>query len=305
MSELAGDISGAGTVLCVSCEYDLRGLPPEARCPECGAQVERSRQHHEAILARGEAPLWMSQSAWQRRMGIGCALALASGASVAMTGLFFVRPPLSGALEYVAFALWIGSSATMAGALWLLGSREPAGRSAVRSLRLLRAGAILTVLSFARPRIWNPRTFEGHRYLAVAETLLMAVVSALLWARFHRLARRSNALKVTRLARRLTWLLPAVMVVQVIFFNSVPMARGGGWLIKPQVVLGETFALTILPMEISRGASIRLPLIFWTLALITTGAALATLVGMMLIFFREAGASASGWNASAGESSNA
>src|SRR4051812_12377368 len=74
-------------LLCVSCEYDLRGMARDARCPECGAQVDRSYQHHEALLARGEAPLWMSRPAWLRRIGIGCALALSSGVAISVAAV--------------------------------------------------------------------------------------------------------------------------------------------------------------------------------------------------------------------------
>ncbi len=48
----------AADVPCLGCQYNLRGLPPTANCPECGAAVERSIS---PPALRCAAPEWLKR----------------------------------------------------------------------------------------------------------------------------------------------------------------------------------------------------------------------------------------------------
>src|SRR5437588_8462153 len=110
-------------ILCIDCEYSLRGLPREGRCPECGGEIAQSWLWHETLLARGEPPLWMSPPAWLRRMGYGCALVLASSLAVIAVSTLNSAFGVSGGIhEYVAVSIWIAANVALVAGLWLLGS---------------------------------------------------------------------------------------------------------------------------------------------------------------------------------------
>ena len=65
---------------CLSCEYDLMGLPIEGRCPECGSPVEDSLQKHlpgleqEKVLEQFRRGLNVNAAAWMvlALLSVGC-----------------------------------------------------------------------------------------------------------------------------------------------------------------------------------------------------------------------------------------
>lgn len=280
--------------LCIDCEYDLRGLPHDGRCPECGAEIARSRQRHEALLASGQPPLWMSSPAWLRKLGVGCALVLSSGIVVAAMRLHGIHPVPSRYLVYVLMPLWLSSAAALAVGLWLLATREPATQPRPIACALLRAGAVFEALRAVRGFVWSPPTFDGHWYILIVSGVVAAAVTAAIWARLRGLAKRSATPGLARWAWTLCWLLPAVIVVQVVFFSLLPMGKAGAWMVAPHPVLGEPSALTGLPFELLRDASIGWRILFWIPALLTTLAAMVTLTRMMLIFFNAAAIASAG-----------
>ena len=62
---------------CLRCEYDLRGLPRGARCPECGTPVEPSAARNDAEQVGERAPLRLSATSWLRSIGVACWLTVA------------------------------------------------------------------------------------------------------------------------------------------------------------------------------------------------------------------------------------
>jgi hypothetical protein len=58
---------------CVRCDYDLRGLPPDARCPECGLPVRYSDPAHASL--RHASPGWLASLSWGARLALVAFLA--------------------------------------------------------------------------------------------------------------------------------------------------------------------------------------------------------------------------------------
>jgi hypothetical protein len=183
--------------------------------------------------------------------------------------------------------MWLGSHAALASGLWLLATREPAAPPRRVYLGLIRAGACFEILRAIRGWIWNPPTFNGHWYILIATGVLAAVVTALVWTRLRRLAERASKRRLARWAALLSWLLPPVMVAQVVFFSMLPMTRLGAWMVSAHSVVGEAVALTGLVSGMLGGGSIGMSLLFWIPALALTLIALATLAGMTWLFFRQ------------------
>src|SRR5688572_22931882 len=55
-------------VPCVRCDYDLRGLAPDARCPECGLLVRYSDPVHASL--RHAPPGWLASLSWGARLAL-------------------------------------------------------------------------------------------------------------------------------------------------------------------------------------------------------------------------------------------
>jgi hypothetical protein len=232
----------------------------------------------------------MASPAWLRRMGAGCALVLGSAVGhifMSLLGAMSVQP--SGAAIVGAASLLIVTSLALVIGLWLLGSREPATAPSVRDLTIVRAGAVIELLRILRSFVWNPATFERHWYIAIATTLLAAVVTAMLWRRLARLTRRATLGNASRLASSwLVWVVPAVMIVQVLFWRLLPTSRYGAMLIAPQPMTGEATALILVPVGLIRGGSLGLALIFWGFAMLAAFTALLMLAVMARALHRAA-----------------
>src|SRR5690349_6310197 len=57
----------AGHLTCITCDYDLHGLPLRAKCHECGDAVLDSLKQHRR-RARGSLPLSECNAQWLRRL---------------------------------------------------------------------------------------------------------------------------------------------------------------------------------------------------------------------------------------------
>jgi hypothetical protein len=132
---------------CLSCGYNLQGLPVEGGCPECGSPVLQSLRgnllrfasvHHLKILTWGATlAFWGSLAA--------LTLSLLSG-----FGGFSMRVARAGSLDV--FGALVGSFSTLAtltmlAGWWLLSEPDPGvpGSAAVRRTRgLLRIGLVLS-----------------------------------------------------------------------------------------------------------------------------------------------------------------
>lgn len=69
-----GSLTSPTELRCITCGYDLRSLPTEEQCPECGTRIELSLRGD--LLSRSD-PVWVSRIArGQSLLVIGVRLCL-------------------------------------------------------------------------------------------------------------------------------------------------------------------------------------------------------------------------------------
>ncbi len=173
---------------CIVCGYDLRASPPEGRCPECGAAVERS--------LHGDWLRYADQD-WLRAVHLGLewmwtslaiALSAAAAVLVSVTLDLFTDPlsrpaPLNWLIGFLVMLVLVGALVAASGfpiGLILLTSQEPrlAPQESRRAL-ILRAVSIGLL-----PALVSPAVGAGWASVLIALPpwggLLLAVVASLL-----------------------------------------------------------------------------------------------------------------------------
>ena len=129
-------------VVCVGCGYDLRGLPGDGHCPECGQEIAQSVRWSR-LRWREAPPLSASDPRWVREMSLGplmviAAFVLAIGLALWPGGVYVWTAAERLAALSLAFATWTLSC----WAAWKLSEPEPRfPRPGGSSRWLLRWGA--------------------------------------------------------------------------------------------------------------------------------------------------------------------
>jgi hypothetical protein len=128
---------------CVRCRYNLRGLPPDGRCPECAVAVAASRRRH---LWSAE-PRWLSKVRWGLRILIVLQIAV-----TAQRLCTVVQNVCSGGLWdtwlSLAYRLWWLGELGYAVAGWFLTAPHPGGDDQrLGRFRIRRATRWLAILS--------------------------------------------------------------------------------------------------------------------------------------------------------------
>lgn len=152
--ELDGDGRLSESVACRDCGYDLRGMQPDDRCPECGLEVGASMRSD--LLGH-------MQPAWLKRLRYGLAMLFVSLALGIVGGVLLGVVGAAVAAASAASGMGSGSVGVMmvmgvsmlalqvvvCGTIWLVGvfvftSAEPAGRREgdVRPVKMARLGEV-------------------------------------------------------------------------------------------------------------------------------------------------------------------
>ena len=184
MSEPSSAPPDPAAVVCMGCDYDLRGLPRSANCPECGLPVARS--------GRANQWLWHAPPRWLASLSRGAVLVLAA---VAVTALLPFAPgawlggvPVEAFLTAVCGVL-VAAAALYASGVWLLTRPQARFAPAGGVVRLAaRCAAFLPLLSELGAFV--PRRPGILQWLRGATLLVWLVAAALLLLHLHRLALR-------------------------------------------------------------------------------------------------------------------
>jgi hypothetical protein len=169
---------------CYRCGYDLRGLPGDGNCPECGLAVERS--------AAPASELWHAPPAWLAKLSWGARLVLLAPILGYVYGTRFARYVTSPRVEVhylapVAFALMFAAG------VWLITAPQPhvfqARRWAWRwALRAASLSPLVMVVCYylATSGRWANHSANPH----LAGFVGLVPFPALLFFHLRRLARR-------------------------------------------------------------------------------------------------------------------
>jgi hypothetical protein len=278
-------------VRCLRCEYRLRGLARDGKCPECGAAIEPSWQRHEFLLAHGWTPLAMASPKWLRAIGWSAALFAGGGVGL-VVGNDIMLAAGAASFSLPAAIMMLASVVTLTVATWLAGQPEPAGESSPRLRLTVRAASaywpISLILPYLLARIVPGRSIEFWRHRNMVEAFVVAAITWIVWRRFAGMLRRHSRPRLARWAARLRWIWPAAMVVQAVFLTDFGVLQSVGFLIMPQPVVGETTPTALLPYSLVHWPRFTPALAGWAVLVLMTVATLGLLARIAVLLFRTA-----------------
>ena len=212
---------------CIDCGYNLRGLPTDGACPECGTSIERSM--------RGDA-LRFANVEWLKKVRLGLAVIVSADVfGHAMTSIIAMWGPWAS----IWLGLWVLLNACSCVGIWLVISREPRHSEASPRQRLekvaLYAAATTLACSMlsAGLTVAAPSWGISISYSIAALSGEAAIIALLLLLR--RLALRDNEHRMVQKSRRLAIaILPVYLALWVLPSIFGPIVFGslfGSWLL--------------------------------------------------------------------------
>lgn len=227
-----GIVDDSGTlcadVACRRCGYNLRGLDPSGRCPECGTPV--------GLSCHGDL-LRFADPAWVETLG--------RGASLILWGILFglVGAILGTAVAAITGSQLLGGVIQLAGAAvglygaWLVTSPDPSGIGEdkyVTDRRIVRFALLVGVASQLFALIQQAMPVVGVLAVLIMLIILLAGLVGVVgeFAKltyFEKLARRIPDAKLARDAHNLRWAM-AISLGAAILFGGVAalaMVLGG------------------------------------------------------------------------------
>jgi len=155
---------------CGTCGYNLRGLSPDGRCPECGHPVEESR--YDPRLAAAD-PRWL------RVTRTGITLLLVSELATMTTRLLGRAVTFAGLYYHALLVLWfIGGTLYLLGS-WIVASRDRACPPAFDPRRPRRVVRVCAVVEWTAMLIMTLDLFTHRLPMHLAALVLVVMMCCL------------------------------------------------------------------------------------------------------------------------------
>jgi hypothetical protein len=193
---------------CARCGYNLHGLTPPGKCPECGFEIDVSIR----VCLAGAAGVPPPQPHWLRQMIEAVAIALLSFAISIIADFALTRGPALPRWRMVGTSLLWGASLY---ACWKIARVEPL-ETAKGSRRIVAVCARIFAVAFvllAAFLIWPTNADSGSIAVKTLQSLfipLAVAASAAFYLRVRHVALRLGALQLAGQALILAVLSPAI-----------------------------------------------------------------------------------------------
>ena len=259
-NEIALDSDGriAQDMRCLNCGYNLRGLLPDGRCPECGIAVGRSAY---GDVLRYCEPAWVESLASGANWLLASILVgiLASVAGVAFAAASGTASPMMIGLVWVLVAL-IGC--------WKLTAPDPSELEQNTKVRQVARWGMLAslALSLLGAAGTNLGLF-GEGLVVLSESIISLAAMVVLFIYAGRLAIRIPDEALVRQTRTVMWGLIVAQVLEIVPVGLV-------WAVAGQVVTGVPAGG---PTTAPAGGMSAIPAVGVGLAVILTGLAAGVL----------------------------
>jgi hypothetical protein len=252
-----------GDLPCLRCEYNLRGLPAEGNCPECGEQIGASLAYHARMRAEGYAPLSLAPRRRLRRLILACALLLSGPLAHLLISAFTLTiPPDAPASTWPMWqrilnqGMWFYGEVAVCAAIWLLTAREselPRSHRARGAAVVLRTAAILYIANPVLLQLYLLMVGEyWQAYFTATEyvqSALSATISAVGWWMISHLAIRGGRGQLCKTARAFAIVQPFAFMAQVAFLREIQIRPRHYWVIVPQAIVGHDLPILLLPFR--------------------------------------------------------
>lgn len=244
-------------VPCIACGYNLRGLPTDGQCPECGTGIDGSIQQWRA---KGKVPaLDRADPHWLRRLAVGTLCMTVSGVMLVVVFTAFAPRAVGWQL-----ATWLTADALGLASIFLITSREP-GHAISGRMRgiyhILRRAAVWATLA---PLVGALRWMTGWvgldafaywlplRLLIDASPYLGIVAGALYYAYAAGLLTRSASRHARVQAIALAILLPLfpILLFSLTYYASGKLDNSWVYFLRPATGLGFTHEPYVLLQRI-------------------------------------------------------